>query len=597
MLRARWQVYVCGISIVLLGLAVIALTIASEQTSYPISPWSGKTENIEFESLKKLMLLPAVHPLPAISSSPEGMVSSSHPLASGAGAKMLAMGGNAADAAVAIGFVLSVVEPEMSGIGGRIQILVHTPDGKLYGIDGHTEVPANYKNSDKPVRSGHQITGTPGMVAGLLRLHRNHGHLSLGDVLAPAIQVAKEGAYILPKTLFLWLGQKEDLKQWPGSRETFLKDDDTFYGIDEPFAPTSQGEVILRIAKDGIAGFYTGHTAELIVADQQRHGGPISMEDLAGYKTRDARLLRFSYRDMEIVTMAAPAGGSILARILTLMDEFNLSSVDEATWARVVSQATAYAVNAWELDKTDELLPAVMDKSWAKQMAAKMNDRESSSATRHSLPAVLPDTGVDEELLLAGAHTTHYVAADKSSMAISITQTNGLILGSKVVPQGTGFILAQLGGRGGENYKAGDRPRTAISPTMVLKAGIPLLILGGAGSVRIPSAIAQVVSRVLDRGMTIDDALSAPRAMPMALSRGENAPVDRIDVESNVTQKWSTDIQGILEERGFGINVVDRYGYFAIVQAISIDSGNGGFIGVAEPDWHGAALGPEHWRH
>lgn len=584
----------CAYTLIMLFASFNTEAGAGPSGSYPISISDRDASDSPLKEMRSAMMAPSVHPLPAVSSSTQGMVSASHPQASAAGVEMLAKGGNAADAAVAMGFMLSVIEPEMSGIGGRCQILLHTADGELKGIDAQTQIPAEYKNSDKPVKSGHQITGIPGMVAGLLLLHETQGSLPIGDILAPAIKLAEEGMYILPKTLYFWSTQIHELNRWDGSRETFLKTDGTLYGIDEPYAPAAQGEVLRRIVSNGFDGFYRGDTANLIVADQRKHGGPISLQDLAEYKTRDAQLLRFGYRDVELVTMAAPAGGSIVARILTLMEQFDLHSANEAMWARIVSQATAVAVNAWELDKEDRELPEVLNKTWAQQQAKQLYDLNHERPQDRHLTATALKVNMGVESVSAGEHTTHFIAADKSGMVVSITQSNGLILGSKVVPKGTGFILAQVGGRGGENLAAGERPRTAISPTMILRNGKPLLMIGAAGSVRIPSAIAQVVSRVIDRGMDIDAALKAPRIMPMSLSRGEKAPLNEFDIESNATQKWNTDVIGALEGMGFDVNVIDWYGYFAIVNAIKIDPVSGKMIGAAEPDWHGAALGPEY---
>ena len=206
-----------------------------------------------------------------INSSKYGVVATADPLATQAGVRMLELGGNAVDAAVAAAFVLSVVDPSMSGIGGRAVLLLRTADGKFHGIDGATQVPKSFEPTDKQLPDfGYGTIGVPGALAAYSRALKEFGTLPLHLVLQPAIEFAEKG-FILPFSTF-----DERLMEFPGSRENFLKPDGSPFLVGQHFVQKELASTLRRIAEQGVEVFYKGEIAKAIVLDMQKNGGFVS---------------------------------------------------------------------------------------------------------------------------------------------------------------------------------------------------------------------------------------------------------------------------------------------------------------------------------
>jgi len=197
--------------------------------------------------------------------SQSGMVAAAQPLATEAGLKILEVGGNAADAALATAFVIAVVEPTMNGIGGRNLILVRKKDGTFQGYNGMTEIPSSYAPPEIPVKSGHQTIATPGVVAALMRLHREHGSLPLKDIMAASIEHAANGFEILTGEAIRHEIAYEDMMKDPGFRSQMLKQDSILYKAGDILKQEDLGQTLQRIADTGGEDFYTGLTAKQIV--------------------------------------------------------------------------------------------------------------------------------------------------------------------------------------------------------------------------------------------------------------------------------------------------------------------------------------------
>ena len=202
-----------------------------------------------------------------------GMVSTGQPLATLAGQQMLEQGGNAVDAAVASAFALAVVEPSMNGIGGRMQAIVRLPNGEIHGIDGTTQAPIQYDTATTPpVRYGYGVIGIPGVVAGLTKLQKEHGKLTLEKVMQPAIKYAKKGFSILPGEAKRQAAALKQLKEFEGSRAHFLKNGES-NKAGEKWVQKDLGNVLEQVAKGGHDAFYKGEIARKIVADFKANGG------------------------------------------------------------------------------------------------------------------------------------------------------------------------------------------------------------------------------------------------------------------------------------------------------------------------------------
>lgn len=537
-----------------------------------------------------------------LASSSQGMVAAAQPLATQAGADILEAGGNAADAAVATAFVLAVVEPTMNGIGGRNQIFVRKADGSFQGYNGMTEVPASFIPDEEPPNSGHRVVATPGVVAALMRLHKEHGSLPLTELMKPAIKHASEGFELLEGEAKRHSYGLKNIKDDPGFQKQMLKGDTT-YSAGEVLKQPDLANTLQRIADTNGKDFYEGVIANKIAEDMTANDGFVTAEDLKNYEALDARYVTIKYRDHEIHSIPAPAGGGLVVKALNIMEQFDLSEMTDAQWAAVVNQALAFAIQSMEYDYKEEDLDQVQSKEWAKEMAEKviipgqLEAQESASlVTNQELLADNTDWsgntwGEDSH------HTTHFVTADCSGMVVSITQTVGPLFGSKVITPGLGFVYASTMGAylSGSDQAPGSRPRTTIAPTLVSKDGETVMVLGAAGGLRILSGIVQTISRYVDQGKTIEEAVAAPRIHPSTdYSDGKRDVFPtKFSAEFTPTNGWSAEDSVYWQENGFEIEALTRYGAFSRVHAIARDPESNVWSGMADLDWEGTAQGPD----
>ena len=538
--------------------------------------------------------------------SPNGMVAAAQPLATQAGLKILEAGGNAADAALATAFVLAVVEPTMNGIGGRNLILVRKRDGSFKGFNGMTEIPAQYSPPEIPATSGHSTVATPGVVAALMRLYKEEGSLPLSQIMAASIEHAKNGFELLKGEAIRHEIAYDDMMSDPGFRSQMLKQDSVLYKEGELLKQHDLAETLQRIADTEGDDFYNGVTAERIAADMAANGGFVSLEDLKNYTVPDMRYVTTNYRGYQIHTMPAPSGGGLLIKTLNILEQFDLTKVNDLQWAAIMNQALAMAVNTMETHYKEADLELVQSKAWAKEQAAQIIVPEiASNRTAHNyeLPEashLLADNtdwsgdtwGEDSH------HTTHFVTADCSGMVVSITQTVGPLFGSKVITPGLGFVYASTMGTylSNSDQVPGSRPRTTIAPTIVTKDGQTVMVLGAAGGLRILSGIAQTISRHIDRNLAIKKAVAAPRIHPEMVRNKETGKRrfvgTKFSAEFTPNNGWVAADSIAWKAAGFEVTPIDRYGAFARVHAVTYDPETNIWTGVADPDWEGTAEGP-----
>jgi len=256
---------------------------------------------------------------PQFAQSKQGMVVAAQPLATAVGNKILERGGNAADAAVATGFALAVVEPTMNGIGGRSQILVRKTDGSFQSYNAMTEIPASYRIPDSVVSSGHGTIAIPGVVAGLVKLHEAHGSLPLETLMQGAIELATKGFEILPGEAARHKMAYENIRGNVGLSAQMLKGDSVLYQAGERLIQADLSQTLTRIAQSGGRDFYEGETALRIAEDMAANGGFVTLEDLAQYKVLEGRMVTTQYRGYEIPSIAASAGGGFVIKALNLL--------------------------------------------------------------------------------------------------------------------------------------------------------------------------------------------------------------------------------------------------------------------------------------
>lgn len=510
-----------------------------------------------------------------------GMVSAAHPLATDAGVRMLEMGGNAADAAVAAGFAIAVVEPTMNSIGGRNQILVRTPDGTFHGIDGTTQAPWDYDHETAPRASfGYAVIGIPGALDGLIRLHEEHGSLSLAQVMEPAIEYAENGFRLLAGDAARQAAGAEEALQFPGTAAAYYKGDGSPYRPGEILRQPEYAETLRKIMVGGRDVFYEGEIAEAMAADFRAHGAVVDLEDLSQYEAEDSRIVRGSYRGYELIGTDVPAAGVLSIQALQIMEQFDPTSMSEAEWFAVTGQALRMAQRELAVLGTDTAAARATSKEYAATLAAEIAAPGHPAAGNGS---PLPPLGPRGDL---AGHTTHLSAADADGMFVALTQTLGPNMGSKVVTPGLGFLYAStLGGYLGTMTEPGMRARSNICPFMVVKDGQVVLVLGAAGGGMIPPAVVHAITRVIDFGMDLPRALAEPRVAGGFGSEGLNA-------EASPGIGWTEAEMDEMRALGLEIVPVERSGAFGRVHGIQFDPSAGTWTGAADPDWEGSARGP-----
>ena len=513
--------------------------------------------------------------------SDQGMVSAAQPLATDAGVRILEMGGNAADAAVAAGFAIAVVEPTMNSIAGRNQILVYTPSGKFHGIDGTTQAPWDYDHETATRASfGYAVIGIPGATAGLLKLHEEHGSLPLAQVMAPAIEYAENGFRLLAGDAARQAAGAEQALQFPGTADAYYKGDGSPYRAGETLTQPAYAETLRKIMTGGRDVFYRGEIAQAMARDLQANGAVIDLDDLEQYVAEDSRIVRGSYRGYELVGTDVPAAGVLAIQALHIMENFDPDSMTEAEWFSITAQALRMAQSELGILGTDTAAVRATSKEYAKELAINVK----APGQRPEMPQT-PLPQLEERGDLYGGHTTHLSTADANGMFVSLTQTLGPNMGSKVVTPGLGFLYAStLGGYLGTMTQPGMRARSNICPFIVMKDGEVILVLGGAGGGMIPPAVVHAITRVIDFGLDLPQALAAPRVA------GGSGGV--FNAETSPGIGW-TDVE-IAEMRALGLDINEqpRTGAFGRIHGIQFDPETRTLIGAADPDWEGTARGP-----
>jgi gamma-glutamyltranspeptidase/glutathione hydrolase len=473
------------------------------------------------------------HPTPRSSASGRYvMVVSDHPLASAVGVDVLRRGGNAVDAAVAVGFALAVVHPQAGNIGGGGFLVYRAADGRAYALDYRETAPAG-ASRDMYLDAAGQLTdqrltgalaaGVPGSVAGLWAMHGRFGRLPWHDVVAPAVALAREGVVVdSPRAAsFANPASDERLRRFPSSVAAFFHDGRHPVAGDTLRQPDFARTLAL-IADSGADAFYRGSIAAAIVAEMQRSGGIITRADLAGYQAKWREPLRASYRGWEVIGMPPPSSGGVtLTEMLNILEGYDpLPPYGTPRLLHFELEAMRRAFvdrNRYLGDPDFVAMPIqrLTSKAYADSL------RRGIDADRATPTSAMPP-------VVEGTETTHYSVVDQEGNAASITTTLNDDFGAAITVAGAGFLLndemddfaskpgvPNLYGlvQGEANaIQPGKRMLSAMAPTIVLdRHGRLALVLGSPGGPRIISAVLQVLSNVVDHGMTLPQAVSAPR--------------------------------------------------------------------------------------
>ena len=516
-------------------------------------------------------------PTRQIAESPRGMVSSASRFATEVGAHVLAEGGNAVDAAAATAFTLAVTEPSMSGLGGRTSIMIRTPSGDYYGIDGLNQVPRSFREGAPP---GYANAAIPGVPAALAHAVEKYGSWPLSRIMAPAIRLAEEGFSLTPLEASRFADAAEELRSINGTRSYFVKPDGSAYAAGERFIQKDLARTLRGIADGGARAFYHGWIADSINAAMVAHGGFITRDELAAYEALPAIIVRGSYRGHDLVSNYDPAAGHTVIEALQIMERFDLASMKSAEYASVVGQAMqlALADRPRSFGSREESARRLTSKEFAAERAAEV---------RIPGPGALEPAGtvLDSDdvwwLRPDADNTTHLSVIDANRLSVALTQSLGPVLGARLVAPGLGFLYATRLGA-----VPGSRPGSTISPTIVTDpSGRLRYVLGGAGDARIISAVIQTLSRAIDQGLPLDRAVAAPRLHPMG------GTTLRMERDTVTRLQWSDADMDRLRALGFTLETSPST-YYGRVHAVTIDEETRRFIGVAEPRGFGAAAGP-----
>lgn len=464
----------------------------------------------------------------------QGAVSSRSAIASDVGVEIMQQGGNAVDAAVAVGFALAVTHPSAGNIGGGGFMVIHLEDGTVLTQDHREKAPAAahrdmFLDEDGEVDRGLALfsalaSGVPGSVAGMLDALERYGDLSREEVMAPAIRLAEHGFELNEDLASSYNRVVETMQDYPASVALFSNDGQRWRAGDL-WIQTDLANTLKRIAADGRDGFYAGETADLLVAEMQRLGGMITHQDLQDYDVAWREPAQGTYRGYEIWSMPPPSsGGALIVQMLNMLEPYDIAafgpSSAETVHLMVEAQRRAYADRAEHLgdpDYYDVPMAMLTDKDYARQRFADFNPHRASKSE---------DIGAGmwpEESL----ETTHYSVVDGNGMAVSVTTTLNLGYGNRIVVPGAGFLLNNemddfsakpgepnvYGLLGGEanRIEPGKRMLSSMSPTIVTRDGKPILVTGSPGGSTIINTVFQVVLNVLDHDMSVAEAVASPR--------------------------------------------------------------------------------------
>lgn len=496
--------------------------------------------------------------------SANSMIACAHPLAAAAGATVLKQGGNAYDAITAAAFTLSVVEPSMSGLGGRLQVIHRNSKGKIKGIDATTQVPVSYVSTSTNQEDGFTTIGVPGVVKGLVELHQSNGLLSLQQVMAPAIQYAKEGFQLLPDEAERIKSVKKDLQIFSATKKHFFVSDSLPIGGDWLKQP-ALATTLTSIASDKGESFYKGPLAGSLIKQVKAGGGYLSWEDMLNYRAENATLLKGTYRGFEIFTIGMPAYGAIVIEMLHLLAQSDLKHCTEEEFLLKHANVHKLAYEDRKFLKTDQEKLTRID--YAKK-------RWQESSNHRQTPT--------DSMSFQNGHTTHLVAADAAGNVISLTQSLGPTMGSKVAAEEGGYMLATTMGPYLGKMNPGERASSHIAPVLIFKDGKPFMSIGAAGGARIVPAIVQTISRIIDRGLPIDQALAAARVFQLP---------EKLLIENHPFVFWENpSTLNLLKTKSNPVELVTKPAQFGRVHATLLST-TGKWVGAADPDWSGVAVG------
>jgi gamma-glutamyltranspeptidase / glutathione hydrolase len=513
--QRRWALFAA----VLLGLAWPAV-LSAEQTAQP--------HLVESSGIPAAQVATAAH----------GMVTSQDVQATRIGLAVLEKGGNAVDAAVAVGFALAVTLPRAGNIGGGGFMLIHTADPNAnVAIDYRETAPAattadvflgpNHEADPAKSRDSGLGVGVPGTVAGLsMALHRfGSGKFTLAELVTPAVRLARDGIAIKDDLFDSLQRGQQRLARWPSTARIFLNPQGGAPALGDRLVQPELAQVLETIGREGPRAFYVGPIADKIVATVRQARGLITRKDLEDYAPVVRDPLSGTYRGYKVVSMPPPSSGGVhLIEMLNILEGYPSSLIgsrsSSALHLEVESMKLAYADRAIYLgdrDSVDVPLDRLISKSHADELRAKIDEKRATPSRE-----IAPDVMVP-----AGGNTTHFSVVDNAGNVVANTYSLNFNFGLGLVAEGTGILLnnelddfaAKAGapnafgliGGAANAPGPGKRPLSSMTPTIVFRDDKPVLVTGAPGGSRIITTVLQIILNTIDGGMPIGAAVSAPR--------------------------------------------------------------------------------------
>jgi len=507
----------------------------------------------------------------------KGMVVAAHPLAAKAGLRMLKQGGNAVDAAIATTFALNAAEPFASGIGGAGFMVIYLPEEKSVTVINFREkapsqaFPEMFQDKGETQnewREGHGLAvAVPGALAGWDYALREYGTKTLAEVMQQGVEIAEKG-FTLSQT-FSKINKDEYEKILKNAGETSVYLNDGFpYEPGDFFKNPDLASTFRQLASKGIEEFYRGEIARKIVKAVKNKGGILSLEDLASYNPVEQTPLRGTYKNYTLYSLPPPSSGGLhIIQLLNIFENWPIKRWGHNSVAYIhhICEALRFvfadrALYVGDPDFVQIPINHIISKEYAVQIASKIKP--------DSLVGFYPPGEFDEGQLKKN-NTSHLCVIDEKGNIVSLTQSINYFFGSGIVPEGTGFLLNNHMADFSVNPQSINAPRpnhrpiSSMAPLIMFKEGKPFLVLGSPGGTRIFPSLTQIIINIIDFGMSLDEAIEAPRFFTYS-SRGK---ARSISVESRLKES----IIKSLEKIGHKLTIRDAYDkYFGGAQGIMI---------------------------
>jgi len=520
-----------------------------------------------------------------------GMVSSQQWIASQVGADVLSSGGNAVDAAIATGFALAVTHPTAGNIGGGGFMVIRFPNGQSTAIDFREKAPLashpgmwldkSGQYSSEVHHRSYKAVGVPGTVAGFDKANRLYGVAAWADLVQPAIDLAGEG-FELSESLAGSITRFASRSPYEATVSAFTKGGAP-YQVGESWSQPDLARSLERIRDDRRDGFYQGETASLIAAEMRRGGGLITLEDLSRYQARERATIQGTYRGYDVISMPPPSSGGVaIVTMLNILEAYDLLGMghNSAEYIHHLAEAMRRAYR----DRAQFLA----DADFSDVPVQRLTSKEHATWLRRNIDSERASVShsTDIEMPPESPETTHYSVVDADGMAVSVTYTLESGYGSGIVVPGAGFLLnnemgdfnagpgltneSGLIGTAANLARPQQRMLSSMSPSIVAKDGALIAVIGTPGGRTIINTTLQLILNMVDFGMSITDAVAAPRIHHQWLP-------DRIRVESNGI---SAQVQSQLEQMGHIVQVGGRQGS---ANSIGVDLTTGERIGAPDP--------------